>query len=87
MACQTCGHTVHKVGVMPEPYTGVPLFWCPRCGTLKANVITEQHEPPKLVERVIKFAGNLTDEDNDLIHEFERLGIRESIMVDDASST
>ncbi len=49
MACPVCEHTMHNVGVMPEPYTKVPLFWCPRCGTLKGNVVTEENESPSIV--------------------------------------
>lgn len=82
MACQTCDHTVHKVGVMCEPYNDVPLFWCPRCGTLKANVVIQEGEAPSLIGKVIEFAGKLTEEHEDLIVEFESLGIRESTTID-----
>ena len=82
MACPTCDHTMQKVGVMCEPYNEVGLFWCNRCGTLKANVVTKEDDVPKLVSRITEFAGKLTDEHQGLIDEFERLGIRESIMVD-----
>jgi len=58
MACPVCEHTMHNVGVMPEPYTKVPLFWCARCGTLKANVVSQQDESPMLV----KHARTLADE-------------------------
>lgn len=82
MSCPTCDHTLHKVGVMPEPYTGVPLFWCPRCGTLKANVVQDD-DVPQLVGRVIEFGGLLTEpRHDDLIAAFERLGVRESICPD-----
>jgi hypothetical protein len=82
MACPTCDRTMQKVGVMCEPYNEVGLFWCNRCGTLKANIVTEEADVPKLVSRITEFAGKLTDKHHDLINEFERLGIRESIMVD-----
>ena len=82
MACPTCDHTMQKVGVMCEPYTDVGLFWCSRCGTLKANVVSGEDEVPKLVHRIVEFAGKLTEDNQPLIDEFERLGIRESIMVD-----
>lgn len=81
MACTTCDHKMQKVGVMPEPYTGVPLFWCPRCGTLKANVVKDD-DVPKLVRRVIEFGGKLTDEHQSLIDDFERIGLRESICLE-----
>lgn len=68
MACPTCDHTMHRIGVCRPPYESVPVFWCPRCGTLKANAVTEKDEVPYLV-------GNL-------IERFERLGLRESISDD-----
>ena len=73
---------MQKVGVMPEPYTGVPLFWCPRCGTLKANVVYERDDVPKLVGRVCEFGSFFTEEHQDLIAKFEQLGIRESICLE-----
>ena len=83
MACPTCDHTMTPIGTMGHiyPYNDVSLFWCPRCGTLKANVVRESDNVPKLVARVIEFAGKLTDEHQDLIDEFERIGIRESITT------
>ena len=84
MACQTCDHSVHKVGVMPPPYTEVPLFWCPRCGTLRANVVNGEDESPKLVERLRAFVAGLPDEDfmdgEDILDELRRLGILESLI-------
>lgn len=32
MACKTCGHTMEKCG---ETTDSGPVFWCPRCGTIK----------------------------------------------------
>ena len=79
MACPTCDHTLHKVGVMPEPYTQVPLFWCPRCGTLKANVVTQEHERPKLVSRTVEAAMLFRDQYGAALDELIRLGIIESV--------
>lgn len=82
MACPTCDHTMHRIGVCRPPYESVPVFWCPRCGTLKANVVTEKDEVPYLVGRVAEFASYFTELDDNLIERFERLGLRESISVD-----
>ena len=41
------------------------------------------HEEPQLIQRVIDFAGKLTDEHEDLIMEFERLGVRDSITTNE----
>ena len=74
MSCQTCDHTMQCI------FADLPrIFWCPRCGSIKSDMGT--HEEPKLIERVIEFAGHLTDEHQDLIDTFERLGIRESITT------
>lgn len=82
MACPTCDHTMKKVGVMCDPYTDVGLFWCNRCGTLKANAVNGEDEVPKLVKRVIEFASTLTDQDQRVIDNFERCGVRESVVSD-----
>ena len=71
MACSQCDHTMQAIADF--------VFWCPRCGTLK---IREQVEPTLLVQRVIEFAGLLTDEHEDLTDAFERLGILESITLE-----
>jgi len=78
MACKTCGHTMSCVAA-----NGLnAVFWCPRCGHLKDGGIGGEGERPSLVGRVIEFASKLTDEHQDLIDEFERLGIRESITLE-----
>ena len=80
MACPTCDHTIVKIGVMPEPYTEVPLFYCTRCGTIKANEITEEHDVPRLVVRMRDYADSLTSEDEQaIVDELRRRGILESI--------
>lgn len=81
MACPTCDHTMENVGCMHDPYHDVPLFWCPRCGTLKANIVNGENEVPKLVGRVIEFGSTLTDQDGRVIANFERCGIRESVTL------
>lgn len=72
MACPTCDHTMHRWGEAGQ------VFVCPRCGTVKDS---EGVQVPKLVGRVLEFASHLTDEHQDLIAEFERLGVRESITT------
>ena len=79
MACPTCDHTVHKVGVMPEPHSRCPLFWCPRCGTLKANIVIQEHERPKLVSRAVLLALLLRDRNPEALEDLRRLGIIESV--------
>ena len=83
MSCPTCNHTMKKVGIIP------PIFWCPRCGTI---LDSQLHEEPMLVERIIAFLILLTEDEkyyngdnfHDLIAEFDRLGIRESVFQDGA---
>ena len=53
MACKTCDHTMQRVN-NGEP----PVFWCPRCGTLKTKDMVhgapETIEEPMLVDRATK---------------------------------
>ncbi len=73
MSCPTCDHTMHAWDEAGQ------VFVCPRCGTVRDS---EGVQVPKLVSRITEFAGKLTEDHQDLIDHFERLGIRESIMVD-----
>lgn len=67
MACPTCDHTMQSVA--PE------VFWCPRCGTLKAPEVSI----PTLVCRCREF-GKLLPEDGEVDMElWRRLGIAEAI--------
>ena len=50
MSCPTCDHTMNGIG------NGV--FWCPRCGTLKDDVMPYV-EAPKLVLRCRYFETSL----------------------------
>jgi len=78
MTCPTCGLTMSWVAS-----NGLnAVFWCIRCGHLTDEGMSGQGQRPSLVGRVIEFASKLTDEHQDLIDEFERLGIRESIMLE-----
>ena len=38
MACPRCDHTMSKLG---EAAVGVPVYWCPRCGSYK-TVFSDQ---------------------------------------------
>jgi tRNA(Ile2) C34 agmatinyltransferase TiaS len=71
MPCPTCAHTMQSITDL--------VFWCPRCGTIRDG---SHCDAPVLVGRLIEFAGNLSDEHQHLIDEFERLGIRDSITLD-----
>lgn len=72
MACPTCDHTMQMI----RP----TVFWCPRCGTVRHGqpVSEETTERPKLVERVVEFCGTLTDDDQHIIDNMERLGVTEA---------
>lgn len=41
MACPTCDHTMELVGT----WTGQPLFWCARCGTVRAKAADKPWVP------------------------------------------
>lgn len=81
MACPTCDHTMQCVSHRDDLQT----YHCPRCGTVKVEDANDDNPlvyVPKLVGRVIEFAGKLTDEHQELIAEFERIGIREAICLE-----
>lgn len=52
MACPTCDHTMHSVGVT---ITERRVFWCPRCGTLRVEGFGSFDEAPMLVPRCREF--------------------------------
>jgi hypothetical protein len=72
MACPTCDHIMNQLGIDGQ------FNWCPRCGTIKRG---RDVFFPRLIGRIIEFAGKLTDEHQELINEFELLGIRECITI------
>jgi hypothetical protein len=50
MTCPTCGHTMQSLEIVP----GMPLFWCPRCGSLHepaSRGFGAKTQTPQLVER------------------------------------
>jgi len=44
MACPTCDHTLQNINAKP------PIFWCPRCGTIKDG---DSSEEPTIVKRTL----------------------------------
>ena len=74
MSCPTCDHTMQCVGKADY----IPQFWCPRCGTIKANVGRDTDRVPRLVERVTKLIERL-----DCYDEAYQLGVIDLICVDD----
>jgi len=75
MACSTCDHTMHNLGV-----DGSPVFWCPRCGTIKydSHHLEDHVECPNLIERLHDFT-RLGDMSKQQIEQWQRLGIEEAI--------
>ncbi len=61
MACETCDHTVQKLGNHDNP----SFFWCPRCGTLKTTCSTspKSHEfdAPTIVEKTRSLCKAIED--------------------------
>jgi hypothetical protein len=52
MACPVCDHTMQNLGV-----TGKRLFWCPRCGSLKEEIMEGSFvESPIWVRNIIDAA-------------------------------
>jgi len=75
MACPTCDHTIQNVAF----FDSHSIYHCPRCGTMKdADPKRPLTVVPKLVERVIEFRGTLTDNDQRIIDNMERLGVTEA---------
>lgn len=70
MACPTCDHTMHSL----RP----TVFWCPRCGTVKHGQPNLGVDVPKIVGRIVAFCGTLTDDDQRIIDNMERLGVTEA---------
>jgi hypothetical protein len=55
MACPTCDHTMHKLSL---PAAVTSTWWCPRCGTLKHELVgpfEDREEVPALVKRCREF--------------------------------
>lgn len=70
MACPTCDHTMQSL--RPQ------VFWCERCGTVKYGDPSSGVIVPRLVPRIVEFCGTLTEDDQRIIDNLERLGVTES---------
>lgn len=81
MPCPTCDHTMHRIDGHGDPKGA--MFWCPRCGTLKAGPPEEPAAVPKLVDRCRKFEQQpMPGHDRRAIGDIWRgLGIEEAIHV------
>lgn len=85
MSCPTCDHTMHNIGCCL--HSGLPFFWCPRCGTLKP--CDSEAAEPALVARCRDFAREFEkacDEDHHaaapcMEGAYRRSGIAESIKA------
>lgn len=80
MACPTCDHTMHNVASIKHELN---VYHCPRCGSVK---VEDSNDPdcrakeyrPKLVDRFVEFCGTLTEDDQKIIDNLERLGVTEA---------
>ena len=66
MACKTCDHTMQRVNDGNNP----PVYWCPRCGSIKSLGCGPEYVAPVLVART-----------QELIHEMDD-GMRQELTVD-----
>lgn len=57
--------------------TGLPFFWCPRCGTIR--LCDGDVHAPALVQRCRQFGKTLEGECAVHADQWERLGVQESI--------
>lgn len=48
MAC-LCDHTMQQIS------NGMPVYWCPRCGTIKSSFGVPEYTSPSIVERAHAF--------------------------------
>ena len=52
MNCPNCGHDMRQMGCK---VTGLPLHWCPLCGTIHGCGLDDGPVTPALVDRCWKF--------------------------------
>lgn len=90
MACPTCDHTMHNLGIDGKGPVGMTrrVFWCPRCGTLREEVsdsgaAATHDESPKLVGRCREFEEQVPHGAG-VIPLWRRLGIAEAIYPPEA---
>jgi Zn-finger nucleic acid-binding protein len=48
MACPSCDHTMNRVNHTQDL---VPVFWCPRCGTIKVDRVESDVYSPRIIEK------------------------------------
>ena len=68
--------------------TWMRVCHCPRCGTARSSKKVGSEEAsseyvPLLVGRVIEFCGTLTEDNQDVIDNMERLGVTEAVRHPD----
>lgn len=81
MACPSCDHTMQNIGIV-NPEVQTPLYWCPRCGTLKSNGSGEGNYTPKLVQRVRDMSHRIESAPNqDINKACWKAGIWESVFI------
>lgn len=69
MACKTCDHTMQNVN-NGQP----PVFWCPRCGTLKSKGMVPEFQAPKTAGLLSRWVSQVDRGDLD--------GVDLALMVD-----
>lgn len=76
MSCPTCDHTLHEMGCRT---TGMPFFWCPRCGTMKTcdGVIVK----PSIVDSCREFESTIVGVCAEHSYQWKAFGIAESINL------
>lgn len=72
MSCPICSHTMESL------LNIVKIWWCPRCGTIKAETQfgSEYVSPPKLVNSLLEFEGEMGQ---NWCKQWHKFGIHQSI--------
>lgn len=81
MSCPTCGHTLQRVGADGSS----AVFWCPRCGTIRAvhgSRLFVDDEAPALVGRVRRYMAEVGAGGPGTL--FRTLGLDESVYTPEA---
>lgn len=77
MACPTCDHTMAKIGIM-APHDDSAIYWCERCGTIKAWFGYARKMVPSLVERCDSLHKKLRAGEDPMVA-MQQCSIKESI--------
>lgn len=81
MACPTCDHTMQMVADKGKDF---PVYWCPRCGTLKAKPRNFESQAPDLIDTpklVVACRRFASQADEAHAGKMEAAGIGEAIRV------